>query len=498
MKISNPILRGFNPDPSICRVGDDYYVATSTFEWYPGVQIHHSRDLKHWQLVARPLNRESLLDMRGSPDSCGVYAPCLSWHDGLFWLLYTDVKRFDGNYKDCPNYLTTCDTIDGEWSDRVFLNSGGFDPSLFHDDDGRKWYTNMVWDHRPDRSFFRGIAMQEYDHAEQKLLGQREFVFDGTELDCTEGPHHYRYGDYYYLITAEGGTSYGHAVTMARARDIHGPYEVDPAGPVFTSRDNPDWPLQRAGHADLVQTPAGDFYMLHLCSRPLPGTRRSPLGRESAIQRVVLTDEGWFRPANGSALPALEISIDNMIEVPVDAPIQCDNFNTAELNAVYQWLRTPFASEWYSLSERPGYLRLAGRDSIGGLFEQALIARRQTDFSFRAETKVDFEPQHFQQQAGLTYYYNSHKFYYIYISTDDEIGKHICVMFSDDAPALTATFHDYESRIAIPNGVPVYLAADVNVEKLRLSWSLDGTNWNTIEQDFDASLISSALSGSNG
>ena len=163
MTIENPILKGFNPDPSICRVGDDYYIATSTFEWFPGVQIHHSRDLQNWRLLCRPLNRAALLDMRGVPDSCGVWAPCLSYADGQFWLVYTVVNRFDGNFKDTHNFVTTCERIDGEWSDPVYLDSRGFDPSLFHDEDGRKWYLSMIWDHRPDRTFFGGTWLQEYD-----------------------------------------------------------------------------------------------------------------------------------------------------------------------------------------------------------------------------------------------------------------------------------------------------------------------------------------------
>ena len=191
-KIVNPILPGFSPDPSICRVGADYYIATSTFEWYPGVQIHHSTDLKNWRLAARPLNRPALLNMLGTPDSCGIWAPCLSWCDGLFYLVYTDVKRFDGNFKDTHNYLTISETIDGDWSDPVYLNSSGFDPSLFHGDDGRKWLLNMVWDHRAPRRFFRGISLQQYAAAEQRLIGERKFIFEGTELDFTEGPHLYR------------------------------------------------------------------------------------------------------------------------------------------------------------------------------------------------------------------------------------------------------------------------------------------------------------------
>src|SRR3712207_6513821 len=187
--IRNPVLPGFNPDPSFLRVGEDYYLATSTFEWYPGVQIHHSRDLVNWRLVAHPLDQAAPLDMRGDPDSCGVWAPCLS-HDGeRFWLVYTDVKRLDGSFKDAHNYITACEAVDGEWSDPWYVNSSGFDPSLFHDDDGRKWFVNMRWDHRRRRSSFDGILLQEYSPAEQRLVGPVRNIFKGSPLGLVEGPH---------------------------------------------------------------------------------------------------------------------------------------------------------------------------------------------------------------------------------------------------------------------------------------------------------------------
>ena len=195
--IRNPILPGFNPDPSICRVGEDYYIATSTFEWYPGVQIHHSRDLANWRLVRRPLDRASLLDMRGEPDSCGVWAPCLSHADGRFWLVYTDVKRFEGSFKDAHNYVTTAPAIEGPWSDPIYVNSSGFDPSLFHDDDGRKWFVNMIWDHRPGaratlrNPAFAGILLQEWDAASGKLIGSPSNIFAGSAHGLVEGPHLY-------------------------------------------------------------------------------------------------------------------------------------------------------------------------------------------------------------------------------------------------------------------------------------------------------------------
>ena len=489
-EIRNPVLRGFNPDPSICRVGSDYYIAVSTFEWFPGIQIYHSTDLGNWRLVARPLNRPSMLDMRGEPDSCGIWAPCLSHADGLFWLCYTDVRRFDGNFKDTHNYLTTCRTIDGQWSDPTYLNSSGFDPSLFHDDDGRKWYTNMVWDHRPDRTFFRGIVLQELCAGNLELLGRPKHIFPGTELGFTEGPHLYKYDDYYYLMTAEGGTGYGHAVTMARSRSVEGPYEADPSGPVVTARDDPDWPLQRNGHADFVESEDGEFILVHLCGRPLDGTRRCPLGRETAIQRLEKTADGWFRLQCGGHLPELAIEAPVPSAAESVAGTQHDDFQSDGLDSVYQWLRTPYPERFLSLSDAPGSLRLYGMESPGSLYDQALIARRQTDFVFEASTAVVFEPDSFQQMAGLICYYNSCKFHYLYISTDDEIGKHLGIMSCEADLTSAVTFPIQDRRVRLSEGFPIWLRASVDHARLVFAWSEDGEDWEDIPVELDQSLLS--------
>jgi len=294
--IQNPILPGFNPDPSIVRVGDDYYIATSTFEWFPGVQIHHSRDLVNWRLLTRPLTRASQLDMLGAPDSCGVWAPCLTHADGLFWLIYTDVKRYgrtstggatgSASLRDFHNYLVTSPSIEGPWSDPVYLNSSGFDPSLFHDADGRKYLLNQLWDHRPGGNRFNGIVAQEYSVAERRLVGRRENIFPGTAHGLTEAPHLYQRDGYYYLLTAEGGTGWNHGVTMARSRTLHGPYELHPDVTILSARQRPDAALQRAGHADLVDTADGQTWMVYLCGRPLRNRGTCTLGRETAIQPV--------------------------------------------------------------------------------------------------------------------------------------------------------------------------------------------------------------------
>ena len=200
--IQNPIIRGFNPDPSIVRVGGDYYIATSTFEWFPGVQIHHSKDLIHWELKTRILTRESQLGLVGVPDSCGVWAPCLSFHEGVFYLVYSVVKSFDGVWKDTPNYLITATAIDGEWSEPIFLSSTGFDGSLFHDQDGTKWYVTMLVDHRKGK-LFGGITLTQYSSEAQSLVGETYYLTKGTEIGISEGPHLYQKDGFYYLLLAD-------------------------------------------------------------------------------------------------------------------------------------------------------------------------------------------------------------------------------------------------------------------------------------------------------
>lgn len=494
--IRNPILPGFNPDPSIVRVGADYYIATSTFEWFPGVQIHHSRDLVHWRLLTRPLRRPSQLNMLGAPDSCGVWAPCLTHADGLFHLVYTDVKRYGrttmagasgASLRDFHNYLVTSDRIDGDWSDPVFLNSSGFDPSLFHDEDGRKYLLNMLWDHRPGRNRFAGIVAQEYCPKARALIGERMLIFTGTELGLTEAPHLYKRDGWYYLLVAEGGTGWNHAVTMARSRHLAGPYELHPDGPILTSRARPDAPLQRAGHADLVETPEGDIYAVYLCGRPLPNRGRCVLGRETAIQRMVWGDDGWLRTVDGTGMPSVTTPSPGLPSHPfLPAPARTD-FDAADLPIDFQWLRSPFPERLFSLSDRPGYLRLYGKETIGSSFHQALVARRQQGFCYSATTWMEFTPAHFQQAAGLACYYGATKFHYLHVSHDEERGRHLRVMSAlPDSPQSDA----FTAPVAIPEG-PLELRVEVDYERLRFAYRLDGRHeWVWLPQIFDASILS--------
>jgi xylan 1,4-beta-xylosidase len=494
--ISNPILRGFNPDPSIIRVGEDYYVATSTFEWFPGVQIHHSRDLVNWRLLTRPLTRPSQLNMLGAPDSCGVWAPCLTHADGKFWLIFTDVKRYGrttvggasgASLRDFHNYLVTADHIEGPWSDPVYLNSSGFDPSLFHDDDGRKWLLNQLWDHRPGRNRFAGIVAQEYDAVAARLVGERQLIFPGTPLGLTEAPHLYKRGGWYHLITAEGGTGFGHAVTMARSRALGGPYDLHPDGPVLTARDRPHAALQRAGHADLVETPDGTTWMAYLCGRPLPNRGRCVLGRETAIQPMTWGDDGWLRTRDGSGDPELAPPSPGLPSAPFPPTPDWTDFDGPDLPIDFQWLRSPLPDELFSLTDRPGWLRLFGRETMGSQYRQALVARRQQALCYGARTVLDFAPEHFQQAAGLVCYYGANKFHYLFVSRDAENGRHLQAM---SALPDSAQADAFTAPIPLPDTGLVHLRVEVDFERLRFAFSLDGQAWTWLPQVFDASILS--------
>jgi xylan 1,4-beta-xylosidase len=495
--IRNPILPGFNPDPSIVRVGEDYYIATSTFEWYPGVQIHHSRDLANWDLVCRPLSRKSQLDMRGNPDSCGVWAPCLSYADGLFWLVYTDVKRFDGSFKDAHNYIVTAPAIEGPWSDPVYVNSSGFDPSLFHDDDGRKWFLQMLWNHRPEahntiggNSHFDGILCQEYDAAAGKLIGPVYNIFGGTELGLVEGAHLFKKNGYYYITAAEGGTGYEHAIAFARSEHLLGPYELHPDQYLLTSKDAPEATLQRAGHGQYVETPDGEAYVVHLAGRPLPPLRRCTLGRETAIQKCVWGDDNWLRLAHGGLTPAVAVEApQGAVQRPEPDRVEVE-FDSVELPKELQWLRTPEPDRLFSLTARDSHLRLHGRESLGSWFEFSLVARRQEHHRFRAETIIEFEPQTYQQAAGLTHYYNRYKFHAVAVTWHETLGRCVTIQScAGDYPGGRLTF-PVGSGAALPEG-RIHLAADVRDNALQFFWKADDDSaWRAIGPVLDAGVVS--------
>lgn len=481
--IRNPVLTGFHPDPSILRVGDDYYLATSTFEWYPGVRLHHSRDLVHWRALGGALTERRLLDLTGAPDSGGVWAPCLSYAHGRFHLVYTDMNSHGGGFWDAQNYLTTAEHITGPWSDPVALHARGFDPSLFHDADGTSWLLSMTADWRPGHDAFGGIQMQRFDRAGKRLVGDTVTIFDGTEAGVTEAPHLYRKDGWYYLLTAEGGTSYEHRVTAARARRITGPYEADPHGPMLTAHGHPELTLQKAGHGSLVRTPDGGWYLAHLTGRPYTPLGRCVLGRETAIQPVHWSSDGWPRVPGG--IPAIEVPAPDLPAHPFDALPERDDFTTPTLDPPWSTLRRPATPDWVTLAERPSHLRIYGGQSPRGTQRPSLVARRATSRRCTLETVIEFDPLTFRQLGGVTAYYNTHNWHFAHLTRAAD-GRVVLDVLTCDGGTLAA--HP-SARVDMTGAGRVALAADLDGPTLTFRYAT-GAGWHTLPVELDATILS--------
>ena len=511
--IHNPILRGFNPDPSIVLVGDDYYIATSTFEWFPGIQIHHSRDLRHWRLLTRPLNRLSQLDLRGVGASQGVWAPCLTWDRGTFYLVYTVVTAFYCNMYDTHNYIVTAPDITGPWSEPAELSGFGFDPSLFHDDDGRKYMVCMVTDHRVPKKYAGRLIVQEYDPAARRMTGEPHEIYQAKDI-FLEGPHIFKRNGWYYLFCADTGTGEAHGQTMLRARHIFGPYEMDrpdfgdrtsptEAYSLLTSRHVPEHPLQKSGHADLVQTQQGDWYIVHLCARPLPqrnpenaprfaGCRRYMLGRETALQRVVWTEDGWLRLHNGTHVPDAVLPDTGLPPCPWPAEPERDDFDAPQLPMHYQFLRLPLTGEDLSLTARPGWLRLYGQESMLSLHRQAMAGTQIDRVPCVCETLLDCHPTHFLHAAGLSLWYHTANYYAMLVTWDEELGR--CLRLVARDCRRTRLLHP---MIPLPEG-DIALRMTLTPDHVAFAWAMDGT-WHELPMaDAPSHILSDEYANRSG
>jgi xylan 1,4-beta-xylosidase len=387
---TNPVLSGFYPDPSVSRVGDDYYLVHSTFEYFPGVPIFHSSDLVHWRQIGHVLTRKSQLPLEQMRASGGIFAPTLRYHDGTFYLVTTNVWG-TGNF-----YVTATDPA-GPWSDPVPLDREGIDPSLFFDDDGTVYCIRHVG------GADGYIGQQVLDAATGKLQGEMKEIWGGTGGVWAEGPHMYKKDGKYYLMISEGGTSYNHKVTIARSDSPWGPFEAFAHNPILTHADRPKHQVQALGHADLVETPDG-WWAVFLGIRP-QGGRFHHLGRETYLAQVTWDSNGW--PWIGekgdiefeTEAPTLPASPSESATATADSR---DDFNEPSLGLAWNFLRNPHERDW-SLTERPGALRLKGSAvTLNDQDSPAFVGRRQTFLAGTVATQFDFDPQHENEEAGLT------------------------------------------------------------------------------------------------
>ncbi|ERL65072.1 XynB [Schleiferilactobacillus shenzhenensis LY-73] len=469
------------------HVGADYYLATSTFEWWPGIEIYHSQDLVHWDLLCEPLNDEAAIPLRGVYNSGGIWAPHLSYADGQYWLVSTIVRSATA-FKDTLNFVMTSPDPAGPWSEPTFITASGFDPSLFHDTDGRHYILNMLYDHRLDQPGFSGIALQEFDPLTMKVIGERKKVYTGTDWGTCEGPQIIKKDGWYYLLCAAGGTGFSHAATVARSRNIWGPYENSPINPLISTRYTPYAPLKKCGHACFVEVSPTEWYIVFLCARPLLPTGRAntPLGRETGLAPIEWAKDGWPRLTNHTTVPDLTITAPSLATAPQrdDYSQDLDFSELKQLPPELKTLRGPLGAT-ASLTERPGYLRLHGRESLSSLFNQTLLARRWQAFHFTASTEMTFAPTNFQQTAGLVPFYDTANWAYLYVSYDE----HRQQTFLRVETADMDHYRYLSDPVPIDPQQPVQLQVEVD-RNIGLFSYTQGTNHGILGETYAADRLS--------
>ena len=416
---TNPIIPGGYPDPSICRVGDDYYIVNSSFEYFPGLPIHHSKDLVNWELVAYGLHREeqcvgenNLVDVQ---QRGGIHAPTIRYHDGTFYIITTNVysPKDQSQPTKFINFIITAKDIRGPWSKpHVLEGAPGIDPDIFFGEDGKVWYAGT---HAPENPNFQGegeIWLQEIDLDNWKLTGERHYLWRGACMGTwAEGPHIYRRDGRYYLLIAEGGTSYNHAVMVAVSDKITGPYTANPRNPILSTRhlsyDN--W-VNSTGHADMVELPDGRWYMVALGIRG-DQERRSNMGRETHLAPVQWEREPqeWKQPKyEWPVVAPLTGRVQRHTPLPFPNHPQYyndgffDNFDAPQLNLQWNFRRVPM-DNLYSLTANPGHLRLyLKREVIQLRGRCSLMGIRQKESDFEYAVSMRFQPQQEGEEAGIS------------------------------------------------------------------------------------------------
>lgn len=396
MNYCNPVISGFHPDPSVCRVGEDYYLVTSSFEYFPGVPLFHSKDLVNWQQIGHVLTREEQLNLRNAGSSGGIYAPTIRYHNNTFYMTTTNVSA-GGNF-----YVYTDDPL-GRWSDPIYVDQPGIDPDLFFDENGAVYYTTA------HDAMGQGAYQSRIDVKTGQRLSDVTLVWKGTGGQHPEAPHLYRIGDWYYLMISEGGTEYGHMVTVARSKTPYGPFESCPYNPILSHRSLLK-SIHATGHADLVQTPDDTWWAVFLGIRPIGYPQHHHLGRETFLAPVSWTDDGWpiigDNGTVGETMPAGNLPLQAK-----PAPQVRDDFDGVSLSSYWTFLRSPIFENW-SLSAKRGSLTLYGSPvTLNEAGSPAFVGRRQQHFDCRVSTYLTFVPQQDGEEAGITVFMNE-RFHY--------------------------------------------------------------------------------------
>jgi alpha-N-arabinofuranosidase len=373
----NPIIPGFWSDPSVCRVGEDYYLVNSTFEYFPGVPVFHSKDLVNWELIGYCIDRETQL-----PRGLNIFATTIRYHEGTFYMITTNIGA-EGNF-----YVTSKNPA-GPWSDPIMIQAQGIDPDLFFDDDGKAYVISSTF------------VLFEIDLTTGKFFSDGIKVWNGTGGRYPEGPHIYKKDGFYYIIAAEGGTEEAHMETIARSKNIWGPYNPNPSNPILThcNAAGQGNPLEGLGHADIIQAHDSSWWIVFHGYRSIGGTHHT-LGRETCLAPVSWPENGW-PVVNGNGTINEKMTCPTLPLKSLKALPARTDFSQDKLSLEWNYLRYPVNGN-YSLSARNGFLRLKGSDqTIEDQKSPTFVGRRVQDMYFTAATELDFNPGPGNEEAGL-------------------------------------------------------------------------------------------------
>jgi alpha-N-arabinofuranosidase len=478
----NPVFSGFYPDPSVCRVGEDYYLVTSTFEYFPGLPVFHSRDLVHWRQIGHLLDRPSQLPLDEIRPSGGLYAPTIRYFNGTFYVINTLV---DGKTRS-GNFIVTATDPAGPWSEPYWLEAApGIDPSLFFDDDGRAWYMGNRVPAQVQYEGHREIWLQELDLQSMSLVGDTYTLWDGALKGAVhaEAPHIYKVEGRYYLMISEGGTAHHHAITIARSASITGPYESNRGNPILTHRHlGLDYPIVGTGHADLVQTQTGQWWMILLAMRPYGGYFYN-LGRETFLVPVRWED-GWPIVSPGTGRVEFSYPVPDLPETTWPEVPARDDFDSSALAFHWNFLRTP-REEFYSLSERTGHLRLRLRPQlISEPANPSFVGRRQQHIHFRAQCVMEFTPQSEHECAGL-----------VLIQNNDFHFQFVITRNTESVLRLIKRAYGKEEVLAEQpvSAAKLYLKVEAHEQAYGFYFAEEPDTWQALAEEVDGRILSTPV-----
>lgn len=478
----NPVIPGYYPDPSVCAVGDDFYLVNSTFQYFPGVPVWHSKDLIHWEQIGNVLDRASQVDLSAGGASSGIFAPTIRYNEGKFYMITTNINlMFSGK---SGNFIVTADKPEGPWSEPVFVDGVmGIDPSLYWED-GRMY---VCW------SAMNNISLAELDPVTFQMIGKPRNIWEGDGDSSPEGPHIYKKDGFYYLLIAEGGTEMGHKVNIARSRAIDGPYTSNPSNPILTQkrRESAGSLIQGAGHPDLVQASDGSWWIVFLAFRTSAGKQLHTLGRETCLAPVRWDTNAW-PVVNGNGMVDVTMNVPTLPQVVMKQPASRTSFkNGNKLGFEWIYINNPIETN-YIYAKNQLQLKATSVPLDDPRKTPTFVAKRQTDINCVVTTQLSLDNAKEGDRAGLTVYMDPKGHYDIALIPAADGNYYVELSYR-----LGAMKH-IEKSVKLPNKKAVQFRVEATNALYSFSYSTDGKIFEKLGSMDTYFLATETLGGFTG